>query len=147
MDVTLRRFDELTLIELHDVLRLRADVFVVEQNCPYLDPDGADPTALHVLAHEEGELAGYARIQETPDGPRIGRVVTAMNARGHGLGHALVRACVAAIGPRPSFLLAQDHLRVFYAAHGFAAVGSVFLEDGIPHIRMERASAEPDIPR
>jgi len=142
MEIAIRTFDELSLRELHDMFALRADVFVVEQDCPYLDPDGEDPAATHVLGTDDGTLVAYARIQETPEGPRMGRVVTARSARGRGLGHDLVRACLDTIGARSSFLLAQDHLRGFYGEHGFAAVGDVFLEDGIPHIRMERAAEQ-----
>jgi len=140
MQTVVRRFDELTLAELHDALQIRAQVFVVEQDCVYLDPDGEDPAATHVLGSEGGALVAYARIQETADGPRIGRVVTAPDVRGRGLGHEIVAACVVAIGDRASFLFAQDHLRAFYAEHGFEVVGDVFLEDGIPHVRMERAA-------
>jgi ElaA protein len=140
MEIAVRAFDDLTLRELHDVLALRADVFVVEQDCPYLDPDGEDPAAIHVLGTENGSLVGYARIHETPEGARIGRVVTARDVRGRGLGHDLVRASVAAIGERASYLHAQDHLRAFYAAHGFRPAGDVFDEDGIPHVRMDRPS-------
>ena len=143
MQTVVRRFDELTVTELHDALALRAQVFVVEQDCVYLDPDGEDTAALHALGTEGGALVAYGRIQETAEGPRIGRVVTAPHARGRGLGHTIVAACVAAIGDRSSFLFAQDHLRAFYAEHGFVVVGDVFLEDGIPHIRMERAAGHP----
>ena len=138
MEIAVRAFDDLTLRELHDVLALRADVFVVEQDCPYLDPDGEDPAATHVLGTENGILVGYARIHETPDGARIGRVVTARGVRGRGLGHHLVRASVTAVAGRASYLHAQDHLRSFYAAHGFHPAGEVFDEDGIPHVRMDR---------
>jgi ElaA protein len=141
MDIAARAFDELSLRELHDVFVLRAAVFVVEQDCPYLDLDGEDPAATHLLGMDGVTLVAYARIQETPEGPRIGRVVTARAARGRGLGHELMRACLGEVGARPSFLMAQDHLRAFYGAHGFVAVGDVFLEDGIPHVRMERPGA------
>jgi ElaA protein len=131
-------FDGLSTRALYEVLRLRCDVFVVEQDCPYLDPDGEDPAATHVLGWEDGRLIGYARIHHEDGQPRLGRFVTARAARGRGLGHDLVRACLDAIGDTRCFLHAQDHLRGFYAQHGFVPVGDVFDEDGIPHVRMER---------
>ncbi len=140
MDVSFVRFDDLTPLELHDVLRLRAEVFVVEQRCAFQDVDGRDPGALHVLGREGGELVAYARIVETPSGPQITRVVTSAAVRGTGRGHELMRACLERIGPRASWLNAQDRLRVFYASHGFEPRGDVFLEDDIPHVRMERAA-------
>ena len=143
MQITVRAFDELTLRELHDLMALRAEVFVVEQDCAYLDPDGEDPAARHVLGMEDGLLVGYARIHEPPDGARIGRVVTAQSVRGRGLGHELVRAAVKAVGERASYLHAQDHLRAFYAVHGFVPVGDVFMEDDIPHVRMDRPAGTP----
>jgi ElaA protein len=141
METRVRAFDDLTLRELHDLLALRADVFVVEQDCPYLDVDGEDPGATHVLGFEGGSLVAYARIHETTEGARIGRVVTARSVRGRGVGHEIMRAALVALGERASYLHAQDHLRAFYQVHGFTAVGEVFPEDGIPHVRMERPAA------
>lgn len=132
------RFDELSPAALYDVLRLRADVFVVEQECAYLDPDGADADAMHVLGREDDRLVAYARVHPEDGSLRVSRVVTARDARGRGLGHAIVRASLDVVGARPCFLHAQDHLRGFYAQHGFVPVGDVFPEDGIPHVRMDR---------
>ncbi len=138
MDTSFVPFDELTPRALHAALRLRAQVFAVEQNCVYCDPDEADLDSLHVLVRDAGELVAYARIQETPQGARIGRVVTSSRVRGQGVGHELMRLCLERIGERPVWLSAQDHLRGYYRAHGFEPVGQVFMEDGIPHVRMER---------
>ena len=134
------RIDAMTARELHAVLLLRAEVFVVEQTCVYQDPDATDLDAWHLLATEGDRLVGYARWWDAADGVHVGRVVTARNARGAGLGHAVVAECLRRIGPRRVVLHAQDHLRRFYAAHGFAPVGDVFLEDGIPHVEMVRAA-------
>lgn len=138
MRIEVHSFDALTPAALYDVLRLRAEVFVVEQDCPYLDPDGVDAGAVHVLGREDGVLVAYARVADEDGLPRISRVVTSPRARGRGLGHAIVRACLEVVGDAPCFLNAQDHLRAFYVRHGFAPVGDVFLEDDIPHIRMHR---------
>ncbi|MCE9638440.1 MAG: GNAT family N-acetyltransferase [Planctomycetes bacterium] len=133
-----RRIDDLSARELHAVLQLRAAVFVVEQACAYQDPDATDLVAWHLLATDGGRLVGYARWWDADDGVHIGRVVTAGHVRGEGLGHAIVRECLVRIGSRRVVLHAQDHLRRFYAAHEFAPVGDVFLEDGIPHVVMVR---------
>ena len=121
----------------YDLLALRSAVFVVEQVCVYLDPDGADRDALHVLAYAGGALVGAARVLPGPV-PRIGRVVVAPAHRGTGLGRRLVAAALEAIGPGPSALSAQAHLEAFYASFGFRAAGPVHDEDGIPHVEMRR---------
>ena len=138
MHIDTLSFAELSPTALYELLRLRAAVFVVEQDCAYQDLDGEDHNATHVLGRLGDRLVAYARVHEEAGRPRIGRVVTAPTARSLGLGHEIVRASLAVVGDRPCFLLAQDHLRGFYAQHGFAAVGEVFDEDGIPHIRMDR---------
>lgn len=147
VQITIRPFDALSPAEVHEILRLRAQVFVVEQGCPYVDPDDGDLVSEHVTGREGGRLVAYARIQPTAQGAKVGRVVTARDVRGRALGHAVVAACVAHLGDRPSYLHAQDHLRAFYAAHGYVPVGDVFPEDGIPHVRMERGPRAPDAPR
>ncbi len=140
MRTTLHTFDELPRRALYAALRLRAEVFVVEQRCAYLDLDGVDLVATHVLGWEGDDLVACARVHQEDGAARISRVATSPAARGRGLGHAVVRACLAHVGARPCFLHAQDHLREFYAAHGFHVVGDVFDEDGIPHVRMERSA-------
>lgn len=142
-----RAFDELSVHELHALLRLRCAVFVVEQACPYADVDGLDPEADHLLAWGgDGELAGYLRVfRPGPDGApaRIGRVVTAQPARGMGLGRWLMREALAEIerrhGPAAVELSAQVRLARFYAGLGFAEVSDPYDEDGIPHCRMRRS--------
>lgn len=132
-----RGFGELSADDVYDVLALRAQVFVVEQRCAYLDPDGADRGARHVLARVGGELVGTARILGPPW--RIGRVVVDPGHRGSGLGRRLVTAALDVLpGDAPVRLSAQAHLTGFYAALGFRSDGPPHDEDGIPHVEMVR---------
>lgn len=141
-------FEQLGVERLYALLRLRAEVFVVEQRCFYVDADGADPKCLH-LSGWQGEVPlAYARL--VPPGmkaerPCIGRVLTAPSARSIGLGHELARraadACELQWPGLGITLYAQAHLRGFYERHGFHAVGDVFDEDGIPHLRMDKDAA------
>lgn len=135
-----RSFDQLDAASLLAVLRLRIDVFVVEQACAYPEVDGRDdePGTRHLwLAGDDGRVASYLRLLDDGDVQRIGRVVTAAWARGQGLaGRLLVE--VLRRHPRETVLDAQSHLTGFYAAHGFAPDGPEFVEDGIPHVPMRR---------
>ncbi|MCF7552402.1 GNAT family N-acetyltransferase [Pseudonocardia sp. WMMC193] len=134
------RGDELTARQLEAILALRVAVFVVEQDCPYQEVDGRDTlrTTWHVWT---GDVDACLRVLTEPDGTRrIGRVCTAEKARGSGLAAELMRAALVEIGDAPSVLDAQTYARGFYERFGFAAVGAEFDEDGIPHIRMERAA-------
>ncbi|WP_108667895.1 GNAT family N-acetyltransferase [Euzebya rosea] len=135
-----RSFDQLDAASLLAVLRLRIDVFVVEQACAYPEVDGRDdePGTRHVwLAGDDGRIASYLRLLDDGDVQRIGRVVTAAWARGQGLaGRLLVE--VLRRHPGETVLDAQSHLTGFYAAHGFAPDGPEFVEDGIPHVPMRR---------
>jgi ElaA protein len=139
--IAVHTFDDLPPGTLYELLRLRAAVFVVEQDCPYQDLDGQDQAATHVLGWMGERLVAYARVHDENGTPRVGRVVTAADLRSVGLGHDILRASLDVIGDRPCFLHAQDHLRDFYAQHGFTPVGEIFDEDGIPHIRMDRAGS------
>jgi len=141
----LKKFDELTVDELYAILQLRSEVFVVEQNCVYHDPDGKDNKAWHLMSFDKDQLLGYTRI--LPPGvsyadPSIGRVVTASSVRKSGLGRELMRrsidACEKLFGKLPVTLAAQLYLRDFYASLGFKASGEVYKEDGIDHIQMTR---------
>lgn len=135
-----RPFAELSVDQLFDLLVLRAEVFVVEQDCPYLDPDPIDRRACHLLLTDGPRLIGTARWFEDEDGTtwRIGRVVTAADRRGEGLGRRLMTETLDRIGHRPLLLHAQCHLEPFYASLGFERSGEDFLEDGIPHLPMRR---------
>ncbi|MFG6462149.1 GNAT family N-acetyltransferase [Roseateles sp. DXS20W] len=146
MHWTCVRFDELTVEQLYDLLQLRSQVFVVEQNCVFLDIDGLDRQTLHLLGTgEDGALRAYTRLippgVKSPDA-LIGRVVTAPAARGGGTGRALMAESVARceqLWPGHAITLhAQAHLERFYAGFGFAPVGEPYMEDGIPHIEMRK---------
>ena len=131
---------DLDAVTLHDILRLRQDVFVVEQECAYADVDGRDlePTTVQVWATDD-ERAGVLatlRVLTEPDGcVRIGRVATAVPARGRGLAADLVAAALE-LGRGPVVLDAQSHLEQWYARFGFVRDGEEFLDDGIPHVPM-----------
>lgn len=136
------RFAELDAATLYALLRLRTDVFVVEQRCPYPELDGRDlePGTRHVwLAPEATDPHAYLRVLAEPDGShRIGRVCTAEKARGQGLSARLVAAALELIGDAPSVLDAQSYLVEFYLRFGFTRSGVEFVEDGIPHVPMRR---------
>lgn len=142
---TIKSFEELTNQELYQMLRLRSEVFVVEQNCPYLDLDNKDQKGFHLLYYVDNELAGVTRL--LPSGVSyneisIGRVVIARTHRGLGLGKKLMEASIAGceekFGKAPIKISAQYHLSKFYQSLGFAEQGEVYDEDGIPHIEMLR---------
>jgi ElaA protein len=141
------RFDELDVFELDAIFRARQQVFVVEQNCAYLDADGHDAHSFHLAAWGDapGVPLAYARVVgpgRKYAEPSIGRVITTGTARGSGLGRELVRRAVAHCSdafPAMSIRIsAQSHLERFYADAGFAVVGERYLEDGIPHTEMLR---------
>jgi ElaA protein len=129
----------LPLRVLYGVLRLRAEVFVLEQDCPFVDPDGRDlePNARHLwIEDDDGEVIACARVLAEPDGSfQIGRVVTAMPRRHEGLAGAIVQRALDLSG-RPVWIKAQARLADWYAAFGFVISGDEFMEDGIPHVPM-----------
>ncbi|WP_370831921.1 GNAT family N-acetyltransferase [Kocuria sediminis] len=136
---------ELSSAQLYGLLRLRTDVFVVEQACPYPELDGRDlePGCRHGWIERDGRVLSTLRllVEDTPDGSallRIGRVVTAADARGRGLSAALLRSALARCGAAPVVLDAQAHLEGWYGRFGFVRAGETFLEDGIPHVPMRR---------
>lgn len=138
--------DEITAAELYPLLRLRVDVFVVEQECPYPELDGRDllPTTVHVWWQPAGEVLGYLRLLRDPDGThRIGRVCTPLSARGGGLGALLMKAAMEVVGDKEAVLEAQTYALDFYARFGFVAEGDRYLEDGIEHQTMRRAALVP----
>ncbi|HZF78891.1 MAG TPA: GNAT family N-acetyltransferase [Rubrivivax sp.] len=143
MNWTWSRFTQLGIDNLYDALALRCRVFILEQG-PYLDPDGIDRKAWHLLGRDDaGVLQAYLRVVDAGvrfEEPSIGRVITAPECRRIGLGRRLVaeglQRCSAAWPGRPIRIAAQAHLQPFYAAFGFVPVGEVFSEDHIPHIEM-----------
>jgi len=134
--------------QLHGLLALRADVFVVEQNCPYLDPDSKDRVSHHLWAEDSsGTVVAVARV--VPPGvsypePSIGRVATALSERGTGLGRELMRRAIAHtedLYPGCDLVIsAQTYLLRFYRELGFRPEGAEYDEDGIPHIQMRKSS-------
>lgn len=141
-------FSVMSAAQLHGLLALRADVFVVEQNCPYLDPDSKDLVSHHLWAEDSGGTAvAVARV--VPPGvsypePSIGRVATALSERGTGLGRELMRRAIAhaeELYPgRDLVISAQAYLIRFYRELGFRPEGAEYDEDGIPHIQMRKSS-------
>lgn len=148
-------FDELDTRTLYSILRLRSEVFVVEQACAYDDLDGRDlePGTRHIwLADEDGEPLAYLRLlEENEDGGlvsagrgtvQIGRVVVAVQARRQGHAQALLRTALEIIGSRESTLNAQSYATELYESVGFKIDGDEFDEDGIPHVPMRRLTPQ-----
>ena len=138
-------FKQLSLDELYQILQLRSEVFVLEQNCVYQDIDGKDQKALHVIGECKGKIVAYARIFKAGayfDNASIGRVIVDANYRDKKWGHDLIRESILGIqsyfGESQITISAQLYLKKFYGSHGFVAVGETYLEDGIPHIEMLR---------
>ncbi|HEY0003130.1 MAG TPA: GNAT family N-acetyltransferase [Actinoplanes sp.] len=143
-EVRTASFRDIEIGTFYKILKLRADVFVVEQQCAYADPDGRDDEVgtRHLWIERDGEVRAYARLLDDGDALRIGRVVTDQAARGQGLAGRLVEAAVAIIGNRPSRLHAQSHLAGFYTRFGYRPDGPEFVEDGIGHVPMLREAAQ-----
>ncbi|KGJ96462.1 GNAT family N-acetyltransferase [Colwellia psychrerythraea] len=147
-----KRFSELSLNQLYDVLKLRVDIFVVEQTCYYPDLDGEKnlldrhPQTIHLLGYQAEQLVAYLRIlpkgQSYTNNISIGRVVIAKQARGGGLGHELMTEalslCQTVFTNEDIKISAQQHLKPYYESHGFTQVSEMYLEDGIPHIGMTK---------
>jgi ElaA protein len=143
LQYTIKTYQELSRDELYALLQLRAEVFVVEQDCVYQDLDGKDDKALHVLGYKEDRLVAYTRI--FPPGAyfedaSIGRVVVQQEERAHKYGYELRDVSNAAVMERFEVskikISAQVYLKRFYNTLGFVEVGEGYLEDGIPHIAM-----------
>lgn len=144
-------FDELSTVELYEILKLRVDVFVVEQNCPYPELDGLDQESVHLAFREGGEILAYARL--VPGGlkydvPSIGRVIVRPGARGRGLARQLMRRCLDFIftewQPEAVQLQGQEYLKEFYQTFGFEPISDVYDEDGIPHLDMRLEGGKKD---
>ncbi len=137
---------DLTAAQLYALLRLRVDVFVVEQECPYPELDGRDllPETVHVWWQAENGPLACLRVLGVPGGERrVGRVCTALPARGAGLGGKLMAAALEHVGSDESVLDAQVQAKGLYARFGYEPEGEEFLDDGIPHIRMRRPAVSP----
>lgn len=138
-------FNALTTADFHDLLQLRINVFVVEQNCPYPELDDKDPKVYHVFAKKDNKVVAVARL--VPPGISytewsIGRVATHPGFRKQNLGHELMDYCHKQIlllaGKIPVRISAQEYLQKFYELHGYKKVSNMYLEDDIPHIEMLR---------
>ena len=144
LDWQIKHYRDLTLNEFHDIIALRLNAFVVEQNCPYLDLDGKDKKAYHLICRDgKGDIVATARI--LPPGiaysnVAVGRVVTSESIRGNGVGHELMEKamdfCLLEFGNEPIRISAQKHLENYYGKHKFLTTGKEYLEDGIPHVEM-----------
>jgi ElaA protein len=139
----IKTFENLSVNELYDILRLRSEIFVVEQNCVYLDPDGKDKLALHLFGEFNGKIVAYSRLFKAGisfDNSSIGRVVVDANYRDRKWGHDLMRESIAGIkshfGESKITIGAQLYLKKFYESHGFVQTSEMYLEDDIPHIEM-----------
>jgi ElaA protein len=147
---TCLEYNLLSLDQLYNILKLRQEVFVVEQNCAYLDADGKDQFALHVLGfNEKNDLLAYARLFHKgiayTNFQSIGRIITADSIRGKGMGKLLVeqsiRYCTINYGLGDIKISAQSHLIPFYNQFGFQVEGEGYLEDDIPHHAMIRSGS------
>ncbi len=146
MELKILAFEEFGIQELYDVLKLRNEIFVVEQNCAYQDLDGKDNKALHIMGYEDGLLVAYARCFDAGiyfEEAAIGRILVRENYRKLGYGHLITKAAINLINKKLKAdkikLSAQTYLVTFYETHGFRTIGERYLEDGIPHIGMLRA--------
>ena len=133
-------FAELTPFEVYGLCRLRVDVFVVEQQCPYPELDGRDvePATVHLWFEEDGKVLATIRVLDDGATRAIGRVATAANARGRGLAARLMEEGIALCAGHPVTLGAQAYLEDWYAGFGFRRSGPDYVEDGIPHLPMRR---------
>jgi ElaA protein len=140
-----KSFTELTNNELYEILALRTEVFVVEQNCPYQECDGNDQVSIHFYGTLSNKVVAYVRILPAGvsyDSLSIGRVVTSPSIRGKGIGHELmagaINFCEQQFGREKITISAQEHLEKYYGKLGFMKAGEMYLEDNIPHIKMIR---------
>lgn len=141
----INRFEALSLNDLYNVLQLRSEVFVVEQNCVYQDVDGKDRKALHLIGEYDGKVVAYARLFKAGDyfeEASVGRVVIGTAYRDKKWGHDLMREAISGIeihfATTKITISAQLYLQKFYESHGFVTTSEVYLEDDIPHIQMKK---------
>jgi len=144
MDIEVKAFDELSNIELYNVLKLRTEVFVVEQDCVYNDIDGMDPQGLHVLAKVNGKIIGYTRLLKAGtrfETASVGRMVVDKDYRFKGYARLIMEHSIEYIHQSWTesiiHISAQQYLKGFYGSIGFKIVTEPYLEDGIPHVGMD----------
>ena len=143
--ISIKTFDELNTTELYGLLQLRSEIFVVEQACVYLDLDGKDQKALHIIGTKNDSIVAYTRVFNAGDyfaQPSIGRVLVRDGERKHGYGVDIMKASMRAVeerfGENTIVLSAQSYLIRFYNSLGFQEKGGEYLEDGIPHVMMQK---------
>lgn len=140
----IKHFNELSLQEMYDFMVLRQEVFVVEQDCPYLDCDGKDQFSHHLMGYNEAnKLVAYTRLVKpgvSYQEVSIGRVITSQKVRRMGIGIDLMKKSIEAVyklyGKQAIRISAQCYLEKFYGSFGFVPTGKEYLEDGIPHLEM-----------
>ncbi len=142
-EVKVKKYPDLSLNEFHDIIALRIEIFVIEQDCPYQELDGKDKLAFHLFYEYGGKIVGTTRILPpgiSYDEVAIGRVVIHADYRGSGMGKKIMEDSMAFVkeefGDVAVRLSAQKHLEKYYGNHGFVGTGKEYLEDGIPHIEM-----------
>jgi ElaA protein len=142
----IKSFETLSVNELYDILRLRSEIFVVEQNCVYLDLDNKDQKALHLFGTFEGKIVAHARLFKPGISfvhASIGRVTVHSKYRDRKWGHELMRQAIAGVldhyGETEITIGAQLYLKKFYESHGFVQTSEMYLEDDIPHIQMDKS--------
>lgn len=143
MEIQIKKFRQLSLDELYEILKLRVDVFVVEQKCAYPELDNKDQHANHLIVSNGNQVVGYLRIYYTdPTRAAIGRVLTLESFRGQGLSRKMMEEALSFLQDKSKietiYLQAQEHLSNFYASFGFEKTSDVYLDDGIPHVDMEK---------
>ncbi len=140
-DLYVKHFHELTVDELYEILKLRVSVFVVEQNCPYMEVDDLDQSAIHVYLKDENGIQAYLRVMDKNISRKyvsIGRVIAVK--RRCGLGSQIlregIRQAIESFGAKEIYLEAQTYAKALYEKQGFKQISEEFLEDGIPHVKM-----------
>lgn len=141
MQMVIKKFSELTSLELYEILRLRSEVFVVEQDCVYQDLDNLDQDAYHVYLHEEGKIVAYLRVIDKDkrlDEVSLGRVISLERRKGYGttLMQVGLRVAKEKFGATRVKIGAQAYAKPFYENVGFKQISGEYMEDGIPHIYM-----------
>lgn len=144
IEIVVKPFSELSGLEVYQILKLRQDIFIVEQLCPFPDIDDLDQKCDHLLAYSHDELVGYTRLSApgvTLKNASVGRIVVAEKARNTGMGSRIVAKSMEILRElypgKVIEISAQLYLKSFYEKHGFKTVGADYLLDGIPHVKMK----------
>lgn len=152
LDWKVGSFKSLNIHDLYELLRLRSEIFILEQDAPYQDLDNKDQYAMHIRGYRDDELVAYCRIFKRGDyfdEACIGRVVVRQKWRKYKYGHALVDEAIKQLkeiwGEEKITISGQSYLQKFYESHGFVQTSEEYLEDGLPHIQMKRGADSDDI--